>query len=152
MLQAGIEIRLTSRHSSILPHRHSQRKWRIYIYVTIHAGRPYYLSFLKPIMASDSSSGFSHFWLGVSHILYRYAKYNRERGRKEQTNKHGLWLAPSARGGSLWYFLRILWANVSVYSSENSHKVTSNADLNSRVRQPCICRSTGPSSRLSDFC
>ena len=38
-----------------------------------------------------------------------------------------------------------------MYSSENSHKATSNADLNSRVGQPSICRSTGHRSGLSDF-
>ena len=39
-----------------------------------------------------------------------------------------------------------------MYSSENSQKATSNADLTSRVGQPNLCRSTGLSSRLSDFC
>ena len=34
-------------------------------------------------------------------FLYRYTKHNREGGGKEQTNKHGLGLAPSARKGSL---------------------------------------------------
>ena len=39
-----------------------------------------------------------------------------------------------------------------MYSSENSHKATSNAYLTSCVGPPGICRSTGLSSRLSDFC
>ena len=45
-----------------------------------------------------------------------------------------------------------LWSNPRVYSSENSHKATSNVDLTSRVGPLGTCKSTGPSSRLSDFC
>ena len=88
---------------------------------------------------------------GYFTFLYRYAKHNQEGGREEK-NKHELGLALSARGGSLWHFSCILWGNASVYSSENSHKAASNADLHSRVGQPGLCRSTGLSSRLSDFC
>ena len=36
---------------------------------------------------------------GHHTFLYRHIKYNREGGGKEQTNKHGLGLAPSARRG-----------------------------------------------------
>ena len=72
--------------------------------------------------------------------------------KNKKTNKHGLGLAPSARGGSLWQFLCIVLANASVYLRENTHKATIYADLSSRVDQPGICRSTDPSSRLSDFC
>ena len=72
-------------------------------------------------------------------------------GRKEQTNKQELVLAPCVRKKKS-VTLCILCANASVYSSENYHKVTSNSDLNSRVGQPCICRSTALSSPLSDFC
>ena len=93
---------------------------------------------------------------GYFTFLYRYAKHNREDGRKEQMNKHGLGLAPSPRRGEVSVTLlahyRFLWANASVYSSEISHKATGNADLNSRVGPPGFCRSTGPSSHLSDFC
>ena len=61
---------------------------------------------------------------GYFTFLYGYATHNREDGRKEEQTV-GLGLAPSARGGSLWHFLCILWANTSV----NSHKATSNADF-----------------------
>ena len=87
----------------------------------------------------ESSSGFSHLRPGVFHI----PSPTQLKGWKKRTNKHGLGLAPSAWGGSLWHFLCILWANASVYSSENSHKATRNADLNSRVGQPGIYWSTG---------
>ena len=63
------------------------------------------------------------------YFTFLYVKHNREGGRNEQTNKHGLGPAPIARGGILWHFWDILWANVSVYSSKNSHKATSNADI-----------------------
>ena len=85
---------------------------------------------------------------GYFTFLYRYAKHNWD---GERTNKHGLELALSARGGRLWHFLCILWANTSGYSGENSHKATGNTDLSSRVGQPGICGSTDASSRLYDF-
>ena len=89
---------------------------------------------------------------GYFTFLYRYAKHNREGGRKEQTNKHGLGSAPSKRRGEVYVTLFVhsvfLWVNTSVYSSENSHKATSNADLNSLVGPPGICGSIGP----SNFC
>ena len=93
---------------------------------------------------------------GYYTFHYGHTEYNRVGGRKVQTNRHGFGSAPSARRGEVYVILLVhsvfLWANASLYSSENSHKATSNADLNSRVGQPCICRSTGPSSHLSDFC
>ena len=71
-------------------------------------------------------------------------------------NKHRLGSAPSARSEEVYVTLFVhfvfLWANASMYSSENSHKATSGADLTSRIGPPGICRSTGPSSCLSDFC
>ena len=39
-----------------------------------------------------------------------------------------------------------------MYSTENSHKTTSQADLSSHVGPPGICRSTNTSSHLSGFC
>ena len=36
--------------------------------VPIHCWPTHYLSFLKPLMARDSSSCFSHLWPGVFHI------------------------------------------------------------------------------------
>ena len=121
----------------------------------IPAGRPHYLSFLKPLIANDSSSVFSHLWPGVFHVSLQIRKVQPKGERKEQTNKHGLGSAPTARSGEVYVTLFVhsvfLWANGSVYSSENSHKATSNADLNSRIGLPGICRSTGPNSHLSDI-
>ena len=75
-------------------------------------------------------------------FLYGQTKHNRECGRKEQTRT---W------SGEVYVTLFVHsvfpWANASVYSSENSYKATSNADLTSRVRQPGICAPRGPSSR-----
>ena len=88
---------------------------------------------------------------GYYKLLFGHTKHNREGGRKEQMNKNGLGSVPSTRKWSLWHFLCILWAKANVYSSENSHKATSNADLNSRVGHPGICRSIGPSCHLSDL-
>ena len=62
---------------------------------------------------------------GYFTFLYGYAKRNWEGVRKEEQTI-GLGLAPSTRGGSLSHFL---WANASVYSSENTHKATRNADF-----------------------
>ena len=64
-------------------------------------------------------------------FLYRYAKHNREGGGKEETNKHKLGSAPSARRGksvTLWcsgpcivdYHGRVL--------ERNFYKATRNAD------------------------
>ena len=90
---------------------------------------------------------------GYFTFFYGQTKHNRVGGRKEQTNKRTLGSAPSARKGEVCdTFLFILWTNASVYSSENSHKATTNADLSSCVGQTVLCRSTGLSSRLSDSC
>ena len=56
--------------------------------------------------------------------------------------------------GSLWHFCAALHAFAGYRRrvfAWNFHKATRNAD-SSRVGQPGICGSTGPSSRLSDFC
>ena len=79
-------------------------------------------------MASDSFRGFSHPWPGVFHISLRIRK-TQPRGWKKRRTNNRAWLAPSARGVSLWHFLCIRWANASVYSSENSHKATHNANF-----------------------
>ena len=70
-------------------------------------------------MASDSSSGFSHFFTDTQCKTERV----------KEKNIHGLGSAPSARGESLWHFLCILWANASVYSGENFHKATSHVNF-----------------------
>ena len=65
-------------------------------------------------------------------FLYRYTKHNREGGRKEQTNKHGLGSAPSARSGeSMWHFCAALHAFAGYRGqiiARNFHKATRNAD------------------------
>ena len=55
-------------------------------YVPIPAGPPHYLNILKPLMASDSSSGFSHLWPGVFHISLQIRKAQ-SRGWKKRTNE-----------------------------------------------------------------
>ena len=71
---------------------------------------------------------------GISHS---FTDTQNTTERVEETNKHGPGLAPSARSGEVYVTLFVhtvfLWANVSMYSSENSHKATSNADLASRI-------------------
>ena len=95
----------------------------------IPAGRPHYLNFRKSLMASDSSSGFSHLWPGVFHISLRILKAQpREWKKRINEQTWTCFFSASAKGGSMWQFLSILWANASVYSNENSHKATRNAD------------------------
>ena len=53
---------------------------------------PYYLNFLEHRLMVSLISDQGHYT-----FLYGHTKHNREGGRKEQTNKHGLWSAPSAR-------------------------------------------------------
>ena len=62
-------------------------------------GRPQNLSFLRPLMAirSDHLVVSLIFDQGHYTFLYGHTKHNRECGRKEQTNKHGLGSVPSAR-------------------------------------------------------
>ena len=83
-------------------------------------------------MASDSSSGFFlNSDQGHCTFLYGHTKHNREGGRKEQTNEHGLGSAPSARRGSLWHSCADLRAFAG-YServlARNFYKDTRNAD------------------------
>ena len=106
-------------------------------------------------MASDSSSGF--FLIsdqGHYTFLYRYAKHNREGGGKEQTNKYGLGLAPSARKGesvTLCSSPCICRLSRACILRETSTKPLTQ-QRSSRVGQPGLCGSTGLLSRLSDFC
>ena len=91
---------------------------------------------------------------GYFTFLYQQTKYNREDERKEEQNQ-GLGLAPGARKeksvillcSSPWIY-RLL----RVCIRAKLPLATRNADSSSRVGQPGICRSTSPSSRLSDFC
>ena len=99
-----------------------------------------YIQWQYPPANPTISASFNHSWLviqvvvflisgqGYFPFLYRYTNHNREGGRKEQTDLGQL--QAQERVG-LWHFLSILGANVSVYTSENSHKATSNADLSS---------------------
>ena len=65
-------------------------------------------------------------------FLYGHAKHNQEVGGKEQTNKHGLGSAPSARRGmSMWHFCAALRAFAGYRGrvlARNFHKATWNAD------------------------
>ena len=65
-------------------------------------------------MASDSFSGSDqeHYT-----FLYGHTKHNRKDGGKEQTNKHRLGLAPSAREGSLWHVCAALRAFAGYHGS-----------------------------------
>ena len=74
--------------------------------------------FLFVFFFSSLARGISHFFTDTQSTTERV----------EETNKHELGLAPSARGGSLWHFLCILWANANVYLIKNSHKASSKAD------------------------
>ena len=97
------------------------------------------------VVFSSLAGGISHFFTNTQNTQPREWK-----GKK---NNHGLGLAPSAR--SRWHFCAALRAFAGYCGRvfvRNFHKATMNADLSSRVGQPGICRSTGPSSRLSDFC
>ena len=119
--------------------------------VPIPAGRPNNLRFLKPLMAIRIVQRlFSSLAGGISHSLH-IRKTQPIGWKKRRTNKQAWISSKRKKGGCLWHFLCIRWANTIVYSSENSHKATSNADLNSHVGHPGICGSTGPSSRLPDF-
>ena len=90
--------------------------------------------------------GISHFFTDTQSTTEKVEEKNK------QTNTDLGHLQVQEAGMSMWHFLYILWANASVYSSENSHKANSNADLFSRVGQHGLWKSTGLSSRLSDIC
>ena len=60
------------------------------------AGRPHNLSFLQPLMASDSSSGFSHLCPRVFHIPLQIRKAQ-PRGWKKRTNEQTLTWVSSKR-------------------------------------------------------
>ena len=75
---------------------------------------------------------------GYFTFLYWYAKHNWEGERKEEQN-HGLGLAPSATGRSLWHFCAALCAFVGYRGrifARNSHKATRTADSFSCIGQP----------------
>ena len=85
---------------------------------------------------------------GITHFFTDTQKHNRVGGRKEQTNKHGIESAPSARKDKS-VTLCILWANASVYSSENSHPAST--DLIS-LSDFCWLSSLPCSHLLTAFC
>ena len=88
---------------------------------------------------------------GYYTFLYRHTKHNQR--VKEKNKQTWGWVSSKCKKErSLWHFLCTLWANMSMCSSENSLKATSNADLSSRVGQCSLCRSTDLSSHFSDFC
>ena len=64
-------------------------------------------------------------------FLYGHTKHDQEGGRKEQTNKHRLGLAPSERGASLLQFCAALRAFTGYRGrifARNFHEDTRNAD------------------------
>ena len=76
-------------------------------------GDPHNISFLKPLMDNKSDRVVVSLTSKQGHytFLYSHTKHNREGGRKEQTNKHGLGSAPSARRRkSMWHFCAALRA------------------------------------------
>ena len=85
------------------------------------------------------------FGQGYFTFLYQHTKYTTKEV-KEKKNNHEFRLVPSTRGREVCSnFVQLsvfLLAIVCVYLRETS----------SRVSQPGICRSTGPSSRLYGFC
>ena len=88
---------------------------------------------------------------GALHISLRTHKIQ-SRGRKKRTNKHGLGLAPSAKKKSvtLWHrgFCELTWACTRAKILTKPLAMLTSA----RVGSPGLCRSTGLSIRLSDFC
>ena len=64
---------------------------------------PHYLSFLKPLMASDSSRRFSHLRPEIYHFFFFTDTQKTIEGVEEKKNKQSrAWV--SARGGSPWHF------------------------------------------------
>ena len=80
-------------------------------------------------------------------FLYGHTKHNREGGRNEQTRA---WVSSKCKREVCDTFLQLA-VHMHVFA-QNFHKATRNADSFSCVSQPGLCRSTGLSSRLSDFC
>ena len=118
----------------------------------IPAGRPTISTSLNHSWPSESSSGFSHLLPGLFHIPLQIRKAQL-RGWEKRTNEQTrTWVGSKCKRGRSVTLLCILWANASVYTSENSNKATSNANSSSHVGYSSICGSTGPSSCLSDFC
>ena len=95
---------------------------------------PCYLSSLKPLMAMRSDRQVVSLISDQGHdtFLYRYAKHNRAGGRKEQTNKHGLGSAVSARRGKPMRDFCVAFRVFAGYRGRiiawNFHKATRNAD------------------------
>ena len=95
------------------------------------AGRPPLSQLTKLLMAIRSDCLVVSLISNQGHytFLYRHTKHTTG-GRKEQMNKHGLELAPSARRGEVYVtLLCIQWANASMYTSETPTKATSHADF-----------------------
>ena len=100
-----------------------------------------------PLSQIRLSGGFSHLWPGPLHISLRTHK-TQPRGWKKRTNEQTqTWFSSKRKKGNSVTLFCILWANVSVYSSEIPTKVTSHADF-------CwLCPSLDCSLKLTDrFC
>ena len=88
-------------------------------------------------------------------FLYQHIKYTTEGLEEKKSKQSDLGWHQAQESGSLWHFWAALRAFAGYHGcicTRNFHKATRSADSPSRVSQPGICWSTGPSSRLSDFC
>ena len=113
---------------------------------------PRLINFFKPIlfMANDSSSGFHR---GISHFFTPTKKAN-ERVEGRTNEQYGLGSVPSTRKGfcDTLHSPCIYRLSPACIFRETSTKATSHAGIFSRWLTRPLCRSSGLSSRLSDFC
>ena len=115
---------------------------------THQPANPRLINFFKPIlfMASNSSSGFrrsiSHFFTATKILPRGWEKKNK---RTIWT-----WVSSKRKKGSLFSPCICRLSPACIFR-ETSTKATSHADISRWLTRP-LCRSSGLSSRLSDFC
>ena len=85
---------------------------------------------------------------------YQHTKYTTERVEEKEETATGLGLLQAQEGTSRWHFpCNLCFCGLmSACTWAKLPQATGNADLNSHIGQPGICRSTGFSNCLSDFC
>ena len=82
--------------------------------VPIPAGRPRSYPVIPPVAFLISGRGYFLFFTDSQNTTERVEEKNKQKR---------VWVSSKCKKErSLWLFLRILWANASVYSCENSHK------------------------------
>ena len=120
---------------------------------------PYYLNQPNYFWPSESSNGFSHLRPGVFHIsLPTYKIHNRGGGRKEKTktkNNRARVSTKRKREEICNTFVQLsvhLQVIAGVYLRETSTKPLGMLTRLLALVNPASVGSTGPSSRLSDFC